>query len=438
MYTKDVVSPRVRDVIVKTEQESEIFISFLQLGFVAFLGILYFLAPKGHMGNVPIRPVPLVLLVYMPIVLTRLVLALRRALNPFLLNLSVVVDMAMICVLIWTFFIQYQQPAGFYLKAPSAMYLFIFIALRSLRYDWRYVLMAGVTASIGWAILTVYAIYSGSGITGDFVEYVTGTTVLIGAQVDRIIALLALSAILAVSVQRSGVVLQRAAAEGTAREDLSRYFSPNVVERILEADGGLKPGDGETNIAAVIMIDLRGFSKWAASIEPSEVMTVLAEYQAEIVPIVLKNNGSIDKFMGDGVLAHFGALSQTETYAFDALSAAEQIHDALEAWSDRRRARGLHAFEFGMGIAGGRLIFGAVGERDRLEFTVIGAPVNLAAKLEKHTKRVRTHVLSTAHTYQVAVNQGFEPRLDFRILTGESVDGIAEAVDLVGEARHAG
>ncbi len=431
MQTRHAVSPRVRSVIVETEERSEIFISLFQVGFVLFMGVLYFLAPKGYAGNVPIRPVPLVLMVYGPLAVARLILAVRRALTPSLLALSILLDITMICTLIWSFHIQYQQPAGFYLKSPTAMYLFIFIAMRSLRYNWRYVLFAGLTAAAGWAVLTGYALYDDGRITRDFVEYMTGSSILIGAQADHIIALLALSVILAVTVQRSGKVLQTAAAESTAREDLSRYFSPAVVDRILAADGGLKPGEGETEIAAVMSIDLRGFSAWAAQIEPSEVVSVLAEYQSRIVPLVLRHRGSIDKFMGDGILVHFGAFTGSHACTVDAMRAAEDIRNALITWGEEREQQGVPPFGFGIGIASGEIVFGAVGETGRLEFTMIGSPVNLASKLEKHSKQRRAHILVPVQTYQEATQAGFDPSLKYGVLRNETVDGVEHPLDLV-------
>ena len=143
-----------------------------------------------------------------------------------MLNLSIVIDTAMICVLLWSFHLQYEQAAGLYLKAPSAMYLFIFVALRALRYDPRYVIFAGVGAAVGWTVLTILAIRGDSGVARDFVGYMTSTQVLVGAQ---------------------------------------------VVSRILDADKGFQPGEGEVQTAVTMMIAPPGFSRWAEGISPSEV-----------------------------------------------------------------------------------------------------------------------------------------------------------------------
>lgn len=430
MRHRDQFTPAVRAAITETERQSEILISVFQLAFVIFIGVLYFLAPKGYEGTVPVRPVPLVLLGYSPFVIARLVLAWKRALPPALLTLSVVLDIGMICVLLWTYHIQYEQPAGFYLKAPTAMYLFIFVALRGLRFDPRYVLFAGGTAAAGWLVLTLLAISGESEITGDFISYITGTDVLVGAQVDRIIALLTFTAILAVGVSRSGKILATSASETHARLELSRYFSPDVTERILDSETGFQPGQGEVSTAVVVTVDLRGFSAWAQRVEPTEVMETLAEYQGRIVPVILHHGGSIDKFMGDGVLCHFGAATPTEHAHADALRCAEALRDTLIEWTTA------HHFEFGIGIAGGRLIFGAVGDSDRLEFTVIGSPVNTAAKLEKHTKEVGAHILIPYEDLRQASEEGYRPYVGFKRLRERRVEGISDPMDLAVVLRE--
>jgi adenylate cyclase len=86
------------------------------------------------------------------------IFAIGRRLNPFLLNLSIIIDMVMALGLIWSFHIQYMQPSGFYLKAPTFVLLFVFIALRALRYDPKFVLFSGIFAALGWAGLTLYAL----------------------------------------------------------------------------------------------------------------------------------------------------------------------------------------------------------------------------------------------------------------------------------------
>ena len=136
------------------EQEaSEILVTLLQMLAIVTFAILYALTPKAFPPGVPFEPVPVALAVYAVFTLIRLWLAWRRRLTGWFLALSVVVDIAMLMVTIWSFHLQYQAPAALYLKAPTLMYAFILIALRTLRFEPGLRDLAGVTAALGWLVL---------------------------------------------------------------------------------------------------------------------------------------------------------------------------------------------------------------------------------------------------------------------------------------------
>ena len=151
--------------------------------------------------------------------------------------------------------------------------------------------------------------------------------------------------------------------------------------------------------------------------------------------MVQAHGGSIDKFMGDGVMATFGATRLSPTAAADALQAAEALAAAAVAWRERRRAAGLPAPAVGIAVASGPVVFGAVGDQSRLEYTVIGTPVNLAAKLEKHTKAEAVRALTDAATYAAALAQGYRPSEPAVRLPSRSVGGLDDPLDLVVVAR---
>lgn len=132
----------------------------------------------------------------------------------------------------------------------------------------------------------------------------------------------------------------------------------------------------------MLFVDLRGF---AARIEPTEVIRLLAEYQRRVVPLIRAHGGVIDKFLGDGIMATYGAAQASSTYAADALRTADAIVADAAHWNEGGSLSRLPPRSVGAAVAAGMVIFGTVGDPTRLEFTVIGAPVNLAAKLEKAT-----------------------------------------------------
>ncbi len=138
---------RVKDHIRRAQEESEILIGWVQLAGVLFFALVYTIAPKTFDADVMFAPVPWALAFYFVFTLIRLYLALKRRLPHWMIALSVVIDMSVLLVTIWSFHLQYDQPPGLSLKAPTLLYIFILIALRTLRFEARYVLFAGATAS---------------------------------------------------------------------------------------------------------------------------------------------------------------------------------------------------------------------------------------------------------------------------------------------------
>jgi len=150
-----------------------------------------------------------------------------------------------------------------------------------------------------------------------------------------------------------------------------------------------------------------------------------------VVPVVRAHGGNIDKFMGDGILASFGAVRASRTYAADVLRCIAAIQSAARAWADGRAARGLPALDIGIGVAHGPLVFGVIGVENRLEYTVIGETVNLAAKLEQHNKAEAASACAPASRLALARSQdaGLEAR-GFELRQARDVAGVAGPLDL--------
>lgn len=423
---------RVRTSIGRQQAQSEILVGWVQLGVVCVFGTLYSLSPKTFGTDVAITPVPWALTAYLAFTGVRLLLGYRNALTRWFLTLSVIVDMALLMGLIWSFHIQYEQPTAFVLKAPTLLYVFIFIALRALRFDAFFVLLAGSTAAVGWLFMVGMSVAEGTdGITRDFVLYMTSTQILLGAEFDKIVSILVVTAILALAIVRARRLLVRSVTEGAAAEDLSRFFSPEVANQITKAEQRIEPGQGELVDAAVLFCDIRGFTQLASELSPDALMTLLAEYEARMGKTIQGRGGSIDKYLGDGIMATFGAASRSETWAADALSAVDELVAVTEAWQEDRRAVGARPLEIGFAVATGPVIFGAVGDPKRLEYTVIGDAVNLAAKLEKHNKAAGVVALTTEQAYGTARAQGYVSPRQRHVLEKAAVGGVEQPMNLV-------
>ncbi|MEM7041272.1 MAG: adenylate/guanylate cyclase domain-containing protein [Pseudomonadota bacterium] len=439
---------RVGRTIQVEQEQSEILVSVIQLIAIATFAILYNLTPKGFGADVPFEPVPVTLAVYGAFTLIRLTLALKRSLPRWFIAISIVVDVAVLLITIWSFHLQYDAPPALYLKAPTLMYVFILIALRTLRFEPAMVILTGIAASAGWILAVIYAVLheqacdtmqlleamatgKACNITRMFSDYTSSYQILLGAEVDKIVSMMMVTLILAIALVRARKLLIRAATEHQAAADLSRFFAPEIAGRIRDTGSEIKPGDAEMRDAAIMMTDLRGFTPLTEKLPPREVMALLSAYQSRVVAAISAEGGSVDKFMGDGILASFGAAVTSSEPAAEAMRAADRIAESCKAWQAERRAAGLDAPSVGFAITTGRVMFGAIGDTSRLEYTVIGDPVNVAAKLEKHTKTEGVPALCTADAYDQALQQGYRPPIDRERRTQRMVEGVAVPVDLV-------
>ena len=422
---------RVKAAVRAQEDATERLISWIQLGIVMIFGTLYFVSPKPE---VDIAPVPWALSVYLVLTIIRVIWSHLGRLPDWSLAISVFFDMTLLMVLIWSFHIQYMQPASFYLKAPTLLYVFIFIALRALRFDARFVLLAGVVAAIGWGLMILYVIYYDpfdTMITRDYVAYMTSNSVLLGAEFDKIISILMVTGLIAIALARAKSLLVRSVSEQAAAQELSRFFAPEIAERIKGSEDQIRAGTGELRQAAILNLDMRGFTRMAGEAPPDQVMSLLADYQQQMVPVIQRHGGSIDKFLGDGIMATFGAAEPSESYAADALRALDDAMTAAAAWQAECRANGQSCPTVNGAVATGSILFGAVGDESRLEYTVIGDAVNLSAKLEKHNKELGVRAICDRETYDLALSQGYAPESRKEALDGVEVGGVTNHMGLV-------
>jgi adenylate cyclase len=431
--SKDGMPSRVLVEIDLREAAAERLIGWVQLCVVVFFASIYTIAPRAT-GATGTNFVPEALAIYFAFTVFRLWLSYRITLPGWFLVISIAVDVALLCGLIFSFHLQYSQPAAFYLKAPTMLYMFIFIGVRTLRVDPRFVLITGIGFAIGWLGLLTYALVTDMGdmrITRDFVAYLTSNSILIGAEIDKMLTILGVTAILTIGLYRGRQVLFDAVKSNAAAHDLEQFFAPDVAQSITGAEALPSAGRGATRVAAILFVDVRGFTLTAETLEPGAVIAILTRYQEVTLQAIEQHGGQVDKFLGDGILATFGAVHDSPTYAADALRAAQSVITALHTARNDFTALGWpHAFDVGASAACGTVTVGVVGARGRLEFTVIGNAVNLAAKLESANKVQGTRALTDADTYALAQAQGFDdPNLPVR--PAQALAGLARAVDVV-------
>jgi adenylate cyclase len=167
--------------------------------------------------------------------------------------------------------------------------------------------------------------------------------------------------------------------ESAVMANLLRQFSPKVANQLLSHRGRLRLG-GRRSEVSILNSDIRGFTRMTQDMEPDDVLEMLNEYLQVLVPVIFANNGTIDKFLGDGILAVFGSPEPDPKHHEHALRAAIEMQAGVSKLNEARRLRNLPHRNFGIGIHCGEVVHGFVGTADRMEFTVLGDAVNRGAR----------------------------------------------------------
>ena len=165
-----------------------------------------------------------------------------------------------------------------------------------------------------------------------------------------------------------------------ARSNFERYFTPQLAQRIASSEGATRLG-GDKREVTVLFSDIRGFTALSETMPPAEMATWLTEYFTEMVDCVFRNDGTLDKFIGDAVMAQWGAPIGTPEDPDKAMTAAIEMMDELGKLNAKWIAEGRPALQIGIGINHGEAFAGNIGSEKRLEYTVIGDTVNTASRL---------------------------------------------------------
>ncbi|MBA2627032.1 MAG: FHA domain-containing protein [Gemmatimonadales bacterium] len=191
--------------------------------------------------------------------------------------------------------------------------------------------------------------------------------------------LVAFSGLAAIGIKNSRYAeqIQR---EAMVRSNFERYFAPNVAQEIAQQQGAVKLG-GEKRPITVLFSDIRGFTTMSESMSPDEIARLLTDYFSEMVEVIFEHGGTLDKFIGDAMMALWGAPIAHVDDPDRALRAAVAMQRALSQLNASWSAAGRPTVDVGIGINYGEVFAGNIGSHRRLEYTVIGDAVNIAARL---------------------------------------------------------
>lgn len=399
------------------QKRNEVFIAIVQLVLLAgFSGVAFLHSLLDH------PYISLLLAFYASFIALKAILCLSIRLPFAIISVSASIDIVMPLLLMWILS-GYFDHLSYISHFNQALYFYILISigLRVLHYNVGLTFFSSFIALIGLFLVSHFKNIFFSSEIGKITN----------EEIDALVGFALFSIILTLLAHRSKQLEITRLDEQTRFQFFSRFFAEGVAQKIKDSKASLKTGEGEIRESAVLFIDLKGFTKLTQELPPNQIMSLLGEYQSRMLKVIYAHGGDIDKFLGDGIMASFGAVTITKTFASDALKTVDDLLIEVENWKKDRLSKGQICPNIGIGLAVGSVIFGAVGDTQRMEFTLIGDAVNLAAKLEKHTRKQEACFITTRKTLDLAILQGYEDKATRKILEKEMIRGFEQPIDLI-------
>lgn len=279
------------------------------------------------------------------------------------------------------------------LTAPALAIAFLLLNHVALRLEPVFVLLFAGLVILGWLSLIAFtAVHHNGGVAAaDFSAF--------GAEA-ALAASFAFAAFVGILLTRDhNVILRNAVRSEQRRRNLSRFFSPSVVSELQSKPTSLKLARREV---AIMFVDLRAFTGLSELLEPESLAELLSEYRALVIQAVFAEGGSIDKFIGDGVMAVFGQPHQSPDDASRALQCALRLRESLAGWRGERKQGNKACPDAGIGLHFGMVIGGILESGGYDEFTIFGDAVNVAERLERLSKMLDATLVVSAELLERA------------------------------------
>ena len=334
-------------------------------------------------------------------------------------------------------------PLGMQFRFETFIYFFVFLATATLAYSWRTVVAMGFWTSAVWAIGVgwVYLqpethaelaerVRAAVGSDVRMFDIINPTAIGIPARFQEITVFLIVAMTLALAARRSNALLISHAGIERERSNLARYFSPNVVEELSGNDEPLK--QVRTQDVAVLFADIVGFTAYADRRSPTDVIGTLRLFHERMEREVFRHEGTLDKYLGDGLMATFGTPFAGDCDAGNALRCAQAMMVSIDELNRERKTRGEPPIQLSLGLHYGQVVLGDIG-LNRLEFAVIGTTVNAASRLEGLTRELGCVLVASNDLVQQARTETRSSSADFTHLVEQparTIRGIEQPVGI--------
>ena len=315
--------------------------------------------------------------------------------------------------------------AGNYMIALPAVWLIpLVLAFGALRFN--PLQQAYVTILLGFGLLAI-AVWTTSWVDASEPNFPATMNRLFQAppNVMRLGMVLLAGIILTVAVSRTRRLLSQAIEENRRRIHLTRYLPPELVEELSDK-GTEELRRGQRREVAVLFVDIRGFTRRSQGLAPAALSDFVTRFRSCVTDATSAHAGIVDKFIGDAALVVFGLNDNGENHAGNAMACARRLHANIESWNAAAGSDS-EAVRIGIGIHWGEVFCGAVGDDSRLEFTVLGDAVNVAARIEELTKSVPSWLIVSGELL-AAVEES--DRQDWQAIKENSLRGRDKPIEL--------
>lgn len=283
------------------------------------------------------------------------------------------------------------------LRGQDFLYLLLLLGEAALTYSALRVFWTGACIAVIWSIgfSIIYGLPDTTRLVDlvraglsdeDVFSFTLGPTYVSLTQWGtQLVATTLLTALLVIAVLRSRMHLVAELRSDTVRSALSRYVSPDVADALSE-DVGTSFGTPATRHVAVLFADIVGFTGMAEHLSPESAFALIRDFQERTTRVVFRHSGTLDKYLGDGLMVTFGAIQDEPDAAARAIACAFAMMEEVDRWTARRVAHGASPVRIAIGVHYGAVIVGNVGSERRREFTAIGDVVNVASRIEEATR----------------------------------------------------
>ncbi|MDP6516856.1 MAG: adenylate/guanylate cyclase domain-containing protein [Alphaproteobacteria bacterium] len=288
-------------------------------------------------------------------------------------------------------------PTAFQYHLSDFSYFYVLLAAGALAYSWRTIFAFAAWTTCLWLLALIPVALFGAEIPAlsaaaaaafagheRILEVFDPNDPVVPARIQEVVVFLIVAAILGVNGRLNNQLVFRQAEIARERGNLARHFPPTIVDRMAEQDQPL--GAVRSQDVAVMFVDIVGFTRMAERQTPEEVVALLRQFHGRLEVLVFEHQGTLDKFLGDGLMATFGTPEPGPVDAANALRCGRDILADIGEWNRERQAAGAAPIEVSVGLHHGPVVLGDIGSERRLEYAVLGDTVNVAYRLEALTR----------------------------------------------------